>query len=354
MASPCSGCGRGPLLRGRYRIERALDRHGMHLEAVDVQASGARASLLVLPTDADTVEERTRALDQALDPYRRGGRSQRGAPGRPFAHAFGGHPAVCIPVSPVPGRSVGERHATRPATLKELVRLLAGALDTLAVLHAANPPLTHGAVAPGALYIDDHGEPTLIGAGLQPLGLPIPWRVPTHPDPDVSPATDVYLLGVTAVAAALARPPWKMVDASGVMRFDASWPLHPLLRGVLQRMTRPAAHNRPLDAGQARTMLRRVEAALDSHPEAADMLHEVLTGPRLMSPEPLLDESTIDRPSIVRPPRRPATLPPEPPPPPPPPPPQPRARVAPRDPSRSMLLVAFGVLVASIVAALVL
>jgi len=351
VASPCSGCGRAPLLRGRFRLERALDRHGMHLEATDVQGSGARASMLVLPTPAEDVDERIASLNHALEPYRQIGRAQRGAMRKAFAHSFGGHPAVCIPISPVPGQSVGERHATRAATLGEQVRLLAGALDALAMLHAADPPRVHGAVAPGALYIDDRGEPTLIGAGLRHLGLPVPWRVPPHPDPELSPATDVYLLGVTAVAAALARPPWELVDATGVMRFDLTWPLHPLIRGVLQRMTRPASTNRPADAQQARAMLSRVEAALGSHPEAADMLHEVLTGPRLMSPEPPADEARLALPSMDREP----TLPPKPTPTPArPAPTPPRSSPGPADPARSMLLVAIGVLLASIAAALLL
>lgn len=346
-AIPCSGCGRAPLLRGRYRLERPLDPRGLHLLAQDAGGSGALVSLLLLPcVDDDDAAVRLDRLRDSIRPLQGPGKPRRGAPRAPFVQEIGGRPVICLASAPVSGVQTGARFGRQPASLGQQLRLLDGSLAILERLHGQVPAQRHGALAPGAIFVDPDGEPAIVGVGLKGAGLPVPWPSTPHPDLEETPATDLYQLGVTAVAAALGRSPTSLVDETGILRWDPTWPIHPLLRGFLQRLTRPAANNRPGDALAARDMLRRLRRALNSHAEAADMLQDVLTGPVLLSPEPLQpDEPTV--PPDLDPEPEP-TLPPRPTPVPPP------APTTPRDPRQSALLVAVAILLLAIITALVL
>ena len=117
-----------------------------------------------------------------------------------------------------------------------------------------------------------------MGAGLDELGLNPGWSVPPVPDAERSPASDLYQLGLTTLAAAAGVAPHLLVDPFGSVLWNPEWDVHPLVKALLQRMTSPELARRPSDAIETLPMLERVQDALGSHPEAAEMLHEVLTG----------------------------------------------------------------------------
>lgn len=282
---PCTECGRSPLLAGRFRLDRSLDERGTVFATTDLRVGSRPGSILLVPAPAGAAQEVAAALDVRLAPLRSRAPVHLATPGRPFAHAFGKQSAVCLPGAPLRGRSVGLRYRRNRSTHQGQIALLQGVLTALEALHELAPPMVHGAVAPTSVFLDETGRPTLIGAGIMDVGLHPGWRRPPVPDTTLTPATDLCMLGLTVLATARGVSVAEVVGPTGAVVWDNEVGLHPLLSGLLQRLTNPDPSARPATAGEALVMLRRVQDALGAHPEAAEMLHEVLTGPIVLSPE---------------------------------------------------------------------
>ncbi len=278
-AIPCSHCGHSPLVRGRYRLEHTLDRSGSLFAGTDSTRRGRPLSMMLLPVPVDQAEARCAALVEALAPLRGHVHPNLIEPMEPFVWHFGLQTALVLPQEPVPGLPLALAFSERRANTQELLNLLQGGLQALVVLHSLSPPLVHGRLGPWSVFVHGPATPVVVGAGLNSLDLMPGWHVALPAQGARQPSGDLFMLGITVLAAAVGQRPDRLLGADGAVAWNDRWAVHPLVAGLLRRMTRVKADERPEDARVALTQLGRVRSALESHPEATQMLAEVLSGP---------------------------------------------------------------------------
>lgn len=126
---------------------------------------------------------------------------------------------------------------------EQAVRLLEAALGLLERLHGRFPPVLHLNLGPGTLLLSDWHQVSLLGgAWLRVLGNPrhqraclSPYLAPEQLLGRACPASDVYALGLTVLAAVTGLAPASIYLAANA-RFSTAGLPHPWLGVVLERM----------------------------------------------------------------------------------------------------------------------
>ncbi len=271
----------GRCVAGRYRLLGVLGRggHGEVWEAEDA-LTGALVAVKLLGDSAGVEPARVRREVAALRLLRLPGVVPMLDEGIDGGAAF----LVMERVSgaPFPGR--GRKGWS------ELAGVTAALLETLSRIHAAG--VVHRDLKPGNVLVDDLGRPTILDFGLSfgaslGLGLTGEGRVLGTPDylaPEqilgdpITPATDLYAIGVVLFEALSGRLPHEADDFQTLMRVrltEAPPPLRdvapdvpPAVAAAVDALLAIAPAERPRSADELLSRLaeQRPSAALDREP----------------------------------------------------------------------------------------
>lgn len=256
-AARCAECGEDPLLEGRYRLEavigqgavatlyRAWDLQGEEAVAIKERHPPGR-----LDAEAEALFQReARVLSELRHPripdYLDAFASGRGRARRHY-----------LVQELVDGASLEEEAARRRYTEAEVGEILAEVGQILAYLHALSPPVVHRDLKPGNIMRRADGVLVLVdfGAVRDHLGGTFGgntvagtfgYMAPEQFMGEASPASDVYALGVLAVALLSREEPARHYDHARRLQWRSLVRVSDDLGGLLERMLAEAPEARP-------------------------------------------------------------------------------------------------------------
>ncbi len=209
--------------------------------------------------------------------------------------------------TPAAGESLAsrlERDGAQP--LDQALAWFEAALELLVALHELKPPLVHGDIDPGNLYLDDDrvtlvdfasARQALLDAPTLASGLAV-GALDYAPMEQllgrIFPASDLYALAMTLLHAVSGKPPAKLAITGG-MRVDVKaalgWQASDQLITLVQQLTEPDPDHR-LDS--ARLALERLRALRRAPRSDAEPAPAPLTGAKRGAPKPASQASDGD------------------------------------------------------------
>jgi hypothetical protein len=252
-AVSCVRCGSSPLLGGRYRLVRLIARdeaRGTETWEVVREADGARFAAWRGPPGARTHEDQ--ALMQITHP--------RLAPiveVMAVGEAPGHRSPACWRLQEwVDGPDLQDGLASRLSE-DDVLQVLEEVGEALEHLHGLAPPLVHGDLKPtnvrrtatGAVLVD-FGARTGRGAPFEAPELRA-GRPPT-------PRSDLYALGVTAVALLTGEPPARLIGADHRVRWRGKASVRAETRRLIDALVDPDPGERPASARVVREQIRAI------------------------------------------------------------------------------------------------
>jgi len=317
----CGSCGEDPLLAGRYRLEASAGRGGSGtLFRATALADGRAVAIKEVPLrglkDAKAVElsEREARVLRQLD-----------HPGIPsyrehLVLGAGRHRALYLMQDFVEGVSLADELERRRYTEDEVLAVLAEALEILAYLHGLAPPVIHRDVKPanlmrrasdGRLVLVDFGSVRdlvrgTVGGGSTVAGT-FGFMAPEQFMGEATPATDIYGLGVTAVALLSRRDPASLMGYDRRFQWRDYVELSPPVEALLADMLANDPAHRPADAAALRARILRPAPApsdvmylptLNAPPDPADeVVQQVMYRPRPDPADEVVQQVMSRRPS---------------------------------------------------------
>jgi serine/threonine protein kinase len=271
----CEACGEGLLLQRRYLLERVLGSNvGTTYLARDVGAGSASKvvikELLYSKLDAwkseDLFQREIRVLRQLdhplipnyLDDFSLG-------EGKRLRHY--------LVQQHLEGLSLAEEQDERRYDEQQLLELLDGVLQVLEYLQQLRPPLIHRDLKPSNLMRLRDGSVAVIDFGaVRDLVAPsgdnptvagtFGYMAPEQFQGDAYLQTDIYALGVVALALLSRRRPEKMLGSSMRLEWREHVKVSAPMEQLLAALTAPEVDARPEDAKAARALVARTRKQL--------------------------------------------------------------------------------------------
>ena len=253
--------GEEPLLNGRFRLIRALGSGGAgHTWLAEDSQTGAQVTVKELHdpvdgTEGSLVEREARLLGQIDHPQ---------VPR--FVDAFVEEVRLVrrlhLVLEFVDGEPLDRELKRRRLSQDEAVEVLEDILGVVAALHALAPPVIHRDLKPSNIIRRPDGRVALIDFGLAidavdrtfqhtmaagTLGYQAPEQIAGDPRP----ASDVYSVGVLALALLTRAEPHTLLEWQTLRWQGAARHLDPALRTWLERTLDPNPDTRLRDAGEA-------------------------------------------------------------------------------------------------------
>ncbi|MGK0362764.1 MAG: TM2 domain-containing membrane protein YozV, partial [Bradymonadia bacterium] len=189
----------------------------------------------------------------------------------------------------IEGPTLAKELKSRRYTEDEVLEILTSICDVLTYLHALQPPVIHRDLKPGnlvrrtdgALVLIDFGavrdvlrDPTLGGSTVAGT---YGYMAPEQFSGDASPATDLYALGVLAIALLSRRDPLDLMKGH---RLDWQPVVHAsaATKALIEQLLAPLSIDRP---ASARVVQTRIEGILRGDVDARDGTELVATGASL-------------------------------------------------------------------------
>ena len=300
VEDPCDVCGESALLVDRYRL----------IEIVGEGATGTTYRAHVLNTeradaDPEHVAVKEMPLGRAGVDLRRFERESQvlrqlrhdriPAYVDHFTEGKGKRRTLYLVQAFIDGPTLAEELKSRRYTEDEVLEILTSVCDVLTYLHTLQPPVIHRDLKPGNLVRRGNGDLVLIDFGAVRDVLRDPalggstvagtygYMAPEQFSGDASPATDLYALGVLAVALLSRRDPLDLMkghrlDWQAVVH--ASAPTKALIEALLAPL--------PLDRPDSATAVqRRIAGILRGDVESAsgtDLVATTTTLPTVLRP----------------------------------------------------------------------
>lgn len=281
-AVPCSACGGEPRVGARYRLERRLGTgsFGVVYRGRDERTGAAVAVKEVLLGGLDTDKARELArregsvLRQLSHPCIPGWRDE-------LVVGVGRSTALYLVQDHVDGQNLQDGLASRRWSEDEVLKLMDEVLEVLDYLHSLHPPVVHRDLKPANLIRSADGRLMLVDFGavreaLRSSGMggstvvgTFGFMAPEQVQGGAEPATDLFGLGMTAVALLSRIDPARLHDGTGRVDWErhvvVSAPTTALLRALLQ--ADPWARPRSADSVRrdiARARCGRVKGAVST------------------------------------------------------------------------------------------
>ncbi len=280
---PCADCGRNPLLRGRYRLLEVGggDPSGMAYKALDTRHPTHPIEVRLVPLSPEGATALAMNLADRVEQLRR----PRSPPVRAVHSAFlvgrGRRQAVAIVQPAVTGVRLDAELGRRSLSRGETESILLQVVETVAALHAQQPPMPSGALGPDRLLRLADGDillpyaGDLDGHGEAAAGAP---RAPELATAAWAPTADVFQLGLLGVRLITGRDPATMTDPRGVLAWEHQTAAPIELVEMLRRWLAPRPADRPADAGAALAELRALRPGHAPDPSAPTLAFRRGTG----------------------------------------------------------------------------
>jgi hypothetical protein len=268
----CPSCGRSPLLGGRFRVLRQLGspRSGDAYAAIDSSRDSVVLKVLSLARVVEPKEielfERQYEILRTLD-----------HPRVPKALAllradWRGERALVIALESLPGLSLETSLETGQRFDEGRARqVLMGMLEILEYLHSRSPGILHRDIKPGNVLLGPGDVPSLVDfdtareASAEPelvyetFVASAGYAPPEQVQGRSRPASDLYALGVTLIAALSRRHPTEIPVEGLRLRFEPYVNVSEQFAGVLRRLIEPDVDKRLQSVGEVRAALEAPE-----------------------------------------------------------------------------------------------
>ena len=278
----CASCGEDPSLEGRYRLLEVIG-HGAigttyRAERLEDGEVFAVKEMLVRRFDsAKAMElfEREAAVLRALD-----------HPGVPryvddFVAGSGKSVGFYLVQEFIDGCTLAEEVADRAPGTKEILDILEELAGILGYLHGRQPPVVHRDLKPSNIMRRPDGQLVLIDFGSvrravrageegSTIAGTVGYMAPEQFYGRATPATDLYGLGMTAVALLTGKQAFELVEGSGAGSIDlAGLNVPVLIRELLEVLLAADPDARPGSPAKLRAMVARVR---QGHPPVVQPL----------------------------------------------------------------------------------
>jgi serine/threonine protein kinase len=299
-AAPCSACDQEPRVDGRYALHNPVGggSSGVVFRGTDLQTGDVVAVKEVMLGGLDNDKARqlatreARVLRELAHP---------GIPGWRDARTVGiGRSAALYLVQDfVDGQDLQAGLRTKRWSEREVLVLMVEVLDILHYLHTRHPPVVHRDIKPANLVRRTDGQLVLVDFGAVrdalrtartggstvagTFGYMAPEQFVGHAEP----TTDLYALGMTAVALLSREEPAQLHDRAGRLDWEKVVSLSEGTTFLLRALLQPDPTQRPRSATVVRAHIEQMVAADEDARSDADI------GPTLVpAPAPLFDEPT--------------------------------------------------------------
>jgi hypothetical protein len=261
-ALTCVSCGEDPLLRGRYRLDAVVGQGALGVTY--------RAERLIDGLTVAIKELPFRALDrfktQAL--FEREARvlRQLSHPGIPtyiddFTDGHGKHLSFCLVQAFISGQTLAQESSHRRYAEAEVWQVVADICDILTYLHGLSPPVIHRDIKPQNIMRRADGQLILIDFGAVRDSLKGPaggstvvgtfgFMPPEQFGGVARPGSDLYALGVTALALLSREDPARLMDAHHRLRWREVVALSAGGEALLGALLEPEVSARPSSAAE--------------------------------------------------------------------------------------------------------
>ncbi len=164
----------------------------------------------------------------------------------------------------IPGESLRQRlEQTGPLTEEEARALATDLLEILSYLQTLNPTVIHRDIKPenimlhtGKAYLIDFGAVRDTALNQLTVAGTFGYMAPEQAAGQVTPASDLYALGVTLIESLSGKAPYVLTrDEALRLHYTTEAPLSPALRTWLDALTHPDARERPTSAEEAQHWL---------------------------------------------------------------------------------------------------
>ena len=281
VETQCSACGAAPLLAGRYRLDAKLGQGagGIAFAATRVD-DGMRVCIKGLAYRGMTNFDAERLFRREASVLRQIEHPQVPAYIDDFALGAGPSFTLYLVQELVIGQNLEAERRDRRPTAAEVWAMTDELLAIVEHLHALSPPIVHRDIklrnvmrraTDGRLVLVDFGSvKEVLHASFDP-GLSVQgtlgYMAPEQLRGEASARSDLYAIGMVAVALLSGREPATMLGAEHEVRWHSTVEVSAPLREWLRRMTAPDPVARYVDANEARRALS--EALVAPEPPAA-------------------------------------------------------------------------------------
>lgn len=274
----CAVCGAPPLLQGRYRLIEQVGQGATGTTFRGLTPDGAQVAVKEMPlgragVDSARFEREARVLRQ-LDHDRIPAYVDH------FSEGVGKRRTLYLVQAFIEGPTLAEEADRRRYTEDEVLGILDDIAAVLGYLHGLQPPVIHRDLKPGNLVRRADGALVLIDFGAVRDVLRDPalggstvagtygYMAPEQFQGDAEPATDLYALGVVAIALLSRRDPVDLMkghvlDWRGAVHASAG------TCDLIEALVAPLASDRPASADGVRdriASIRRGDADRDPAP----------------------------------------------------------------------------------------
>ena len=280
----CALCGEPPLLQERYRLRRVLGAGASGTtflaERLDRPAAASEAASEASSHNLVALKELSvRAIHslKALELFEREAATTRALhhpqiPGyvEHFHRAEGKQVSLYLAQEFIQGQTLEQELASTRFDERAAIALLRQILPVLDYLHGLSPPVIHRDIktrnlmrraADGQLVLIDFGavrevvqDPALGGSTVAGT---FGYMAPEQFAGVAVPATDLYALGVTVIAALSRRNPQELLDAHHILQWRSSVKVSPGFEAILLSLLEPDYKRR---VSSAREVLARLDA----------------------------------------------------------------------------------------------
>lgn len=274
----CAICGEPPLLAERYRLIEQVGQGATGTTFRGRTPDGAEVAVKEMPlgragVDLDRFEREARVLRELAH-------DRIPAYVDHFSVGVGKRRTLYLVQAFIAGPTLAEEAARRRYTEDDVLAILASICEVLGYLHALRPPVIHRDLKPGNLVRRGDGALVLIDFGAVRDVLRDPalggstvagtygYMAPEQFQGDAEPATDLYALGVVAVALLSRRDP---VDLMKGHTLDWRPAVHASAEtaALIERLLAPLAADRPASAAAVRAEILRLRQGPTEGPAAA-------------------------------------------------------------------------------------
>jgi|GEM_PF-4678040 len=299
-AVPCSECGGEPRVGGRYPLLERVGRgaSGVVYRSKDVR-TGDPVAIKEMPLGGMDGERARELAFRETELLR-----QLHHPGIPrwrdeLVVGEGRAAALYLVQAFVDGEDLQQSLLSRAWTEHEVLGLMVEVLHILDYLHGCPTPIIHRDVKPANLIRRSDGQLVLVdfgavrdalrhdGSGGRSVSGTFGYMAPEQFVGQAEPATDLYALGMTAVALLSRDEPMHLHDRAGRLDWNRVATMSPQTLALLQSMLQPDPALRPRSAAVVRHhILKMLDADHDARTDAP-------IGPTLVPfPAPLFDDTT--------------------------------------------------------------
>lgn len=297
VGAVCEHCGEPTLLAGRYRLIEIVGEGatGTTYRAI-LEAPGATETVVAvkeMPLGRAGVD--VRRFEREATVLRQLRHDRIPAYVDHFTEGKGKRRTLYLVQAFIDGPTLAEELASRRYTEAEVLDILASICDVLTYLHTLQPPVIHRDLKPGNLVRRADGDLVLIDFGAVRDVLRDPslggstvagtygYMAPEQFSGDASPATDLYALGVLAVALLSRRDPIDLMkghrlDWQAVVHVSAS------TKALIEALLAPLPLDRPASAAAVQSQIARILRGEEAPAEGTDLTVQTTTVPAVLPP----------------------------------------------------------------------